>query len=104
MQWESSPESIHESIFNEHTINKRLHTWNSSIEGMCYDNKVLIPKAWVHFFTQHLMEPGTFDWAKKFLCSGAPLALIDKDIDYVHLSIPKKCPAKVGQSEDNIKD
>jgi hypothetical protein len=61
MQWESSPESIHASIFNEHMVNKRLHIWNSSIEGMCSDNKVLIPKAWVHFFTQHPMEPGTFD-------------------------------------------
>jgi hypothetical protein len=77
MQWESSPESIHANIYNEHMINKRLHMWNSSIEEMCPGNKVLIPKAWVHFFIQDLMEHGTFEWAKKFLYSGAPLALID---------------------------
>jgi hypothetical protein len=35
--------------------------WNNSIDGMNSDNKVLIPKAWAHFFIQHLMEPSTFD-------------------------------------------
>lgn len=74
MQWKHSPENIHASIFNEHMIRERLHMWSNSFARVNADNKVLVPKAWIDFFIQHMMEPYTFEWAKKFLCSISHLA------------------------------
>lgn len=50
------------------------------------------PKCMVDFFIQHLMSPGTFEWAKKFLFSNAPNALLQSDMESVSLALPKKCP------------
>lgn len=44
----------------------------------------------------------TFEWAKKFLCSAAPLALVDKDTETMHLAIPKRCPTTAGLIEDRV--
>lgn len=62
---------MHSRIYNEHMTSKMLYAWTNSFLGADNNSKVLIPKVWAEFFIQRLMAPGTFEWAKKFLCSDA---------------------------------
>jgi hypothetical protein len=52
---------------------------------------VSVPKVWAAFFMDLLFRPDSFDWAKKFLLSGATSTFVEPSMDTILIKIPSKC-------------
>ncbi|ONM54005.1 hypothetical protein ZEAMMB73_Zm00001d019962 [Zea mays] len=52
------------------------------------DGSVSVPKVWAAFFMGLLMRPDSFDWARKFLLSGAISAFVAPSMDTISIRIP----------------
>jgi hypothetical protein len=66
---------------------------SSSWADLFPDNvgSVSVPKVWAAFFMGLLIRPDSFDWARKFLLSGAISAFVKPSMDTISIKIPSKC-------------
>jgi hypothetical protein len=55
------------------------------------DGSVSVPKVWAAFFMGLLMRSDSFDWARKFLLSGAISAFVAPSMDTISIRIPSNC-------------
>lgn len=77
-----SAASLHPDLF-------RL--WSAHFSGNSSPN-LQVPPEWAAFFTASLMNPGSFDWAKKFLSSPAWAYFANPGPNDFAFHIPLKCP------------
>jgi hypothetical protein len=68
---------------------KRFNSWSGILSGSL--DLVTVPKVWAAFFMGLLLRSDSFEWAKKFLTSGAVSALVEPSMETVSLLIPPKC-------------
>jgi hypothetical protein len=52
---------------------------------------IFVPKLWAAFFMGLLMRPHSFEWARKFLLSGALSAFMEPGMETIPIKIPPKC-------------
>ncbi|PWZ32004.1 hypothetical protein Zm00014a_026077 [Zea mays] len=65
---------------------KRSSSWADLLPDN--DGSVSVPKVWAAFFMGLLMRPDSFDWARKFLLSGAISAFVTPSMDTISIRIP----------------
>jgi hypothetical protein len=75
--------------FDEYMARKRSSSWADLFPDN--DGSVSVPKVWVAFFMGLLIRPDSFDWARKFLLSGAISAVVMPNMDTISIKIPSKC-------------
>jgi hypothetical protein len=68
---------------------------NVSPLGLSYvppnSDLIPMPKLWAAFFMGLLLRPDSFEWAKKFLLSGALSVFTEPNMETVPIKIPSKC-------------
>jgi hypothetical protein len=75
--------------FEDFMARKRSSSWADLFLGN--DGSVSVPKVWAAFFMGLLMRPDSFDWARKFLLSGAISAFVKPSMDTISIRIPSNC-------------
>jgi hypothetical protein len=75
--------------FEDFMARKRSSSWADLLPGN--DGSVSVPKVWPAFFMGLLMRPDSFDWARKFLLSGAISAFVKPSMDTISIKIPSNC-------------
>jgi hypothetical protein len=82
-------QSIPDPAYEDYLARKCLNSWADIFP--CNSDLVTVPKVWAAFFMGLLLRSDSFDWAKKFLTSGAISALVEPSMETVSLKIPPKC-------------
>jgi hypothetical protein len=79
-------QTVPDPALEDFLARKRSSSW----AGLFPDNgdSVSIPKIWAAFFMGLLMRPDSFDWARKFLLSGAISAFVAPSMDIISFIIP----------------
>ncbi|CAN6288491.1 unnamed protein product [Urochloa humidicola] len=67
--------------------------WSQHFAPVSGSSKTQVPPEWAAFFTAALMNPGSFDWAKKFLESPAWEFFSSPQQGDVSFSFPPTCPS-----------
>jgi hypothetical protein len=82
-------QSIPDPAFEDYMARKRSSSW----ADLFPDNAglVSVPKVWAGFFMGLLFRSDSFDWARKFLLSGAISAFVEPNMDTISIKIPSKC-------------
>jgi hypothetical protein len=72
--------------YDDFLARKRFSSWAE----LCPPSADLIsvPKLWVAFFMGLLMRPDSFEWARKFLLSGAHSAFMEPNMETIPIKIP----------------
>ncbi|ONM26870.1 hypothetical protein ZEAMMB73_Zm00001d007438 [Zea mays] len=87
--------TIPDPAFEDFLARKRSSSWADLFPDN--DGSVSVPKIWAAFFMGLLMRPDSFDWARKFLLSGAISAFVAPSMDTISIKIPpppKAAPRK----------
>jgi hypothetical protein len=79
----------HDPAYEDYLARKRLSSWADLFPTN--SDLVLVPKVWAAFFMGLLLRPDSFEWAKKFLLSGAISAFVEPSMETVSIKIPSKC-------------
>jgi hypothetical protein len=75
--------------FEDFMARKCSSSWADLFPGN--DGSVFVPKVGAAFFMGLLMRPDSFDWARKFLLSGAISAFVTPSMDTISIRIPSNC-------------
>jgi hypothetical protein len=78
--------TIPDPAFEDFLARKRSSSWADLFPDN--DGSVSVPKIWAAFFMGLLMRPDSFDWARKFLLSGAISAFVAPSMDIISIRIP----------------
>ena len=79
-------QTIPDPAFEDFMARKRSSSWADLFPDN--DGSVSVPKVWAAFFMGLLMRPDSFDWARKFLLSGAISAFVAPSMDIISFRIP----------------
>jgi hypothetical protein len=79
----------HDPAYEDYLARKRLSSWADLFPTN--SELVPVPKVWDAFFMGLLLRPDSFEWAKKFLLSGAISAFVEPSMETVSIKIPSKC-------------
>ena len=71
----------HDPAYEDYLARKRLSSWADLFPTN--SELVPVPKVWAAFFMGLLLRPDYFEWAKKFLMSGAISAFIEPNMETV---------------------
>jgi hypothetical protein len=82
-------QTIPDPAFEDFMARKRSSSWADLFPDN--DGSVSVPKVWAAFFMGLLMRPNSFDWARKFLLSGAISAFVAPSMDTISIRIPSNC-------------
>jgi hypothetical protein len=82
-------QTIPDPAFEDFMARKRSSSWADLFPDN--DGSVSVPKVWAAFFMGLLMRPDSFDWARKFLLSGAISAFVAPSMDTISIRIPSNC-------------
>lgn len=85
--------------YEEYLARKRYSTWAGEVPMFGADDMVRVPKVWANFFMGLLLNPYSFDWAKKFLNSNAVMALVEPNMETIPIQVPNKCLPPTGSKE-----
>lgn len=72
--------------------------WSKHFNSPASSNTVHISPNWAAFFTASLMNPCSFEWAKKFLTSPAWDLISPPKASSFHFMLPAKCPTEFSSS------
>jgi hypothetical protein len=81
--------SIPDPAFEDYMARKCSSSWADLFPENV--GLVSVPKVWAAFFMGLLIKPDSFDWARKFLLSGAISAFVEPSMDTIPIKIPSKC-------------
>jgi hypothetical protein len=79
----------HDPAYEDYLARKRLSSWAEMFPTN--SEFIPVPKMWVAFFMGLLLRLDSFEWAKKFLMSGAISAFVEPNMETVSIKSPSKC-------------
>jgi hypothetical protein len=71
----------HDPTYEDYLARKRLSSWADLFPTN--SELIHVPKMWAAFFMGLLLRPDYFEWAKKFLMSGAISAFVEPNMETV---------------------
>ena len=77
----------HDPTYEDYLARKCLSSWAEMFPTN--SEFIHVPKMWVAFFMGLLLRPDSFEWAKKFLLSGALSAFMEPNMETVPFKIPQ---------------
>jgi hypothetical protein len=85
----------HDPTYEDYLARKCLSSWAEMFPTN--SEFIHVPKMRVAFFMGLLLRLDSFEWAKKFLLSGAISAFVEPNMETVSIKIPSKCLAPPSQ-------